>query len=231
MQHWLGRMAEKCFAPCLCVSSNLSSGEAVVHEFGSLATWVGTSMCVPGVAPPVLFEGELLCDGGVVDNLPTDVMQAMERGAIIASSVSAQSDIALEEMKSSLPDPGALLRRQRGASWPGFGEILLRTATLNSDTQLGLNLAYMLSDNWAVEVLAATPFEHDIGTKGLGGLELGSTKHLPPTVSVLYYPMASSSAFQPYAGLGINYTWMFDDKLSSEAARPGSKRVQSKSGC
>ncbi|WP_321351736.1 OmpW family outer membrane protein [Halopseudomonas oceani] len=94
-------------------------------------------------------------------------------------------------------------------------------ATLNSDTQLGLNLAYMLSDNWAVEVLAATPFEHDIGTKGLGGLELGSTKHLPPTVSVLYYPMASSSAFQPYAGLGINYTWMFDDKLSSEAEAAG----------
>ena len=94
-------------------------------------------------------------------------------------------------------------------------------ATLNSDTQLGLNLAYMLSDNWAVEVLAATPFEHDIGTKGLGGMELGSTKHLPPTVSVLYYPMASSSAFQPYAGLGINYTWMFDDKLSSEAEAAG----------
>lgn len=94
-------------------------------------------------------------------------------------------------------------------------------ATLNSDTQLGLNLAYMLSDNWAVEVLAATPFEHDIGTKGLGGLELGSTKHLPPTISVLYYPMASSSAFQPYAGLGINYTWMFDDKLSSEAEAAG----------
>ncbi len=117
-----------------CVSSNLSSGEAVVHEFGDLATWVGTSMCVPGVAPPVLFEGELLCDGGVVDNLPTDVMQAMERGAIIASSVSAQSDIALEDLHSSQPDPGALLRRQRGARWPGFGEILLRTATLNSDT-------------------------------------------------------------------------------------------------
>ena len=128
------RTIESLWRSYFCVSSNLSSGEAVVHEFGSLATWVGTSMCVPGVAPPVLFEGELLCDGGVVDNLPTDVMQAMERGAIIASSVSAQSDIALEEMKSSLPDPGALLRRQRGASWPGFGEILLRTATLNSDT-------------------------------------------------------------------------------------------------
>lgn len=128
------RAIESLWRSYFCVSSNLSSGEAVVHEFGDLATWVGTSMCVPGVAPPVLFEGELLCDGGVVDNLPTDVMQAMERGAIIASSVSAQSDIALEEMKSSLPDPGALLRRQRGARWPGFGEILLRTATLNSDT-------------------------------------------------------------------------------------------------
>ncbi|MDX1802878.1 MAG: patatin-like phospholipase family protein [Alcanivorax sp.] len=128
------RDIESLWRSYFCVSSNLTSGEAVVHEFGSLATWVGTSMCVPGVAPPVLYEGELLCDGGVVDNLPTDVMQAMERGVIIASSVSAQSDIELAEMKSSLPDPGALLRRERGRRWPGFGEILLRTATLNSDT-------------------------------------------------------------------------------------------------
>lgn len=94
-------------------------------------------------------------------------------------------------------------------------------ATLNSDTQLGLNFAYMLNDNFAVELLAATPFEHDIGTRGLGGLELGSTKQLPPTLSMLYYPMNDNSAFQPYAGLGLNFTWFFDNKLTSEAESAG----------
>ncbi len=94
-------------------------------------------------------------------------------------------------------------------------------ATLDSDTQLGLNFAYMVTDHVGVELLAATPFSHDVGTKGLGGLKLGSLKHLPPTLSAIYYPMESASAFQPYVGLGINYTWFFDTKLTSEAENAG----------
>ncbi len=92
-------------------------------------------------------------------------------------------------------------------------------ATLDSDTQLGLNFAYMLTNNIGIELLAATPFSHNVGVKGLGGLDgnLGELKHLPPTLSVVYYPLDSSSAFQPYVGAGINYTWFFDTELSSEA--------------
>ncbi|OOE13241.1 outer membrane protein OmpW [Stutzerimonas degradans] len=98
-----------------------------------------------------------------------------------------------------------------GAALPGTG------ATLDSDTQLGLNFAYMLTDKVGIELLAASPFSHDVGTKGLGGLKLGEIKHLPPTLSVVYYPLDKTSAFQPYVGAGINYTWFFDDKLTSEA--------------
>ena len=94
-------------------------------------------------------------------------------------------------------------------------------ATLDSDTQLGLNFAYMVTDHVGVELLAATPFSHDVGTKGLGGLKLGTIKHLPPTLSAVYYPMESASAFQPYVGLGINYTWFFDTELTSEAEGAG----------
>lgn len=100
-------------------------------------------------------------------------------------------------------------------------------ATLDSDTQLGLNFAYMLTNNIGIELLAATPFSHDVGVKGMpGGFaglngNLGELKHLPPTLSVVYYPLDSSSAFQPYVGAGINYTWFFDTKLSSEAEGKG----------
>jgi outer membrane protein len=96
-------------------------------------------------------------------------------------------------------------------------------ATLDSDTQLGLNFAYMLTNNIGIELLAATPFNHNVGVKGLGGLDgnLGELKHLPPTLSVVYYPLDSNSAFQPYVGAGINYTWFFDTKLSSEAEGKG----------
>ncbi|WP_339525753.1 OmpW/AlkL family protein [Pseudomonas sp. EA_35y_Pfl2_R111] len=100
-------------------------------------------------------------------------------------------------------------------------------ATLDSDTQLGLNFAYMLTNNIGIELLAATPFSHNVGVKGMpGGFaglngKLGELKHLPPTLSVVYYPMDSNSAFQPYVGAGINYTWFFDTKLSSAAEDKG----------
>lgn len=101
-------------------------------------------------------------------------------------------------------------------------------ATLDSDTQLGLTGTYMLTSHIGIELLAATPFSHTVGTKGLGGLKLGTLKHLPPTLSVVYYPLDSASAFQPYAGAGINYTWFFDDELSSEAEGAGFRGLDMK---
>ncbi len=98
-------------------------------------------------------------------------------------------------------------------------------ATMSSDTQLGLNFAYMLNSHWGIELLAASPFEHDVKLKGtaLGAAngKLGSLKHLPPTLSVVYYPLDSKSAFQPYVGAGINYTWIYDEHVSSEASANG----------
>ena len=73
----------------------------------------------------------------------------------------------------------------------------------------------MLKDNIGIELLAATPFRHDIT---LNGAKIGETKHLPPTVSLQYYPMDSSSAFQPYIGLGINYTEFFSTDTSGTLA-------------
>lgn len=147
-------------------------------------------------------------------------LAALIAPALLAVSVTAQAhqagDIIVRAGAITVdPNEDSSNVSINGAAVAGTG------ATLNSDTQLGLNFAYMLNDNFAVELLAATPFEHDIGTRGLGGLELGSTKQLPPTLSMLYYPMNGSSAFQPYAGLGLNFTWFFDNKLSSEAENAG----------
>jgi len=89
------------------------------------------------------------------------------------------------------------------------------TASVEDDSQLGLNFVYFYSDKVAVELLAATPFSHDISiSDGTDAANLGSTKHLPPTLSVLYYPNEPSSKWQPYLGAGINYTVFFDDKFN-----------------
>lgn len=90
---------------------------------------------------------------------------------------------------------------------------------VGSNTQLGLNALYFYSSAWAVELLAATPFKHDIELKnsalGLGDGDLAEVTHLPPTVSVLFYPAKESSTFQPYVGVGLNYTVFFDEEFTS----------------
>ncbi|CRI59356.1 outer membrane protein [Pseudomonas sp. TE6288] len=104
-------------------------------------------------------------------------------------------------------------------------------ATLDSDTQLGLAFAYMLTDHIGLELLAATPFQHKVGVKGLGpGLDgkLADIKQLPPTLSLQYYPMEPSSKFQPYAGVGINYTMFFDEDLSSNRKAQGFSNMKLK---
>ncbi|HEX4872299.1 MAG TPA: patatin-like phospholipase family protein [Nevskiaceae bacterium] len=122
--------------PYFCVSTNLTQGSAVVHRDGPLHLWVGTSMAVPGVAPPVAWRGDLLVDGAVVNSLPTDIMQAMGRGPILASDVSTEGALALPGVEG--PDPEALLRRSRLSDdenqRPGLLSILFRTATLTSES-------------------------------------------------------------------------------------------------
>ena len=86
---------------------------------------------------------------------------------------------------------------------------------VDDDTQLGLNVAYFVTDNVAVELLAATPFKHDID---VGGAAAGDTKHLPPTLTANWYPASSDSAYQPYLGVGLNYTIFFEDQLNAATA-------------
>lgn len=85
---------------------------------------------------------------------------------------------------------------------------------VDSNSQLGIRATYMATGNLGIGVLAATPFKHNITAKGgvLDGADAGETKHLPPTVTLQYFPLASSSSFQPYAGVGVNYTTFFEEK-------------------
>lgn len=83
---------------------------------------------------------------------------------------------------------------------------------VDSNTQLGLNIAYFFSPKWNLELLAATPFSHDIGLNTVGAL--GSTKHLPPSLTANYYFADADAKFQPYVGAGLNYTVFFDEEFT-----------------
>jgi outer membrane protein len=77
----------------------------------------------------------------------------------------------------------------------------------------GVTVTYFIKDWLALDLLAAWPFEHDIKLKDPGGTKVGSTKHLPPTLSVQYH-FIPDGAVQPYVGVGVNYTYFFDEDTS-----------------
>jgi outer membrane protein len=80
------------------------------------------------------------------------------------------------------------------------------------------NNGSLAADNLGIEILAALPFKHDINIAGLGNV--GSTKHLPPVVSLQYH-FNSAGKVSPFLGAGINYTTFFSEKTGGALA--GSK--------
>lgn len=90
-------------------------------------------------------------------------------------------------------------------------------AAVDSNTQLGLTLGYRFNPQWSVELLAATPFSHDVSVKGsaIDGLAIGDVKHLPPTLTAKYHFNFDNSDWSAFLGAGINYTLFFEDKPSS----------------
>ena len=88
------------------------------------------------------------------------------------------------------------------------------SVTADDEVQLGISGTYMVSDKLGLELLAATPFSHELTFKGTSA-KVGSIKHLPPTLSAQYYFMGSKSKFKPYVGAGVNYTVFFDEEVGS----------------
>ena len=92
---------------------------------------------------------------------------------------------------------------------------VLKGASVGDDTQLGLIGAYMLTNTVGIELLAATPFEHDISVRGTS-IDAGTTKQLPPTLSLQWYPRGGQDGWQPYLGMGVNYTIFFDEEVDPD---------------
>ncbi|MEM1434288.1 MAG: OmpW family outer membrane protein [Pseudomonadota bacterium] len=71
--------------------------------------------------------------------------------------------------------------------------------------------SYFITDQFAIELLAAWPFTHDIAAEGGGG-DIAETKHLPPTLSAQWH-FIPDGKFRPYIGAGLNYTLFFDEEI------------------
>jgi len=111
-------------------------------------------------------------------------------------------------------EPGDWLLRV-GASYVSPASDNHETVSVQSATSATVNLTYMMTDCWALELLAAYPFKHDLELHD--GTKIGSTKQLPPTLSLQYH-FRPAEKLQPYLGIGLNYTSFFDQKTTGPLA-------------
>jgi predicted acylesterase/phospholipase RssA/CRP-like cAMP-binding protein len=124
-----------------CVSTNLTTGTTEIHRSGPGWHAIRASFSIPGVFPPVRSaNGDLLVDGGLLDNLPVGVMRGVHRGiTVIAVDVGRSRDM----VAGSLPDGGfvsgwrlLLGRFDRGTAareTAGLGRVLMRLTELGSE--------------------------------------------------------------------------------------------------
>ena len=86
--------SEDLWLPYFCVSANLNRAELTIHTTGSLSEAVLASTRAPGIFPPVVMDGELHVDGGLINNVPVDVMRTFSNhGMVIGVDVSPPHEL------------------------------------------------------------------------------------------------------------------------------------------
>lgn len=133
------RQIEDLWLPYFCVATNLTQADQVVHRHGSLAKAIRSSMSLPGILAPCFHNGDLLVDGGVVNNLPFDVMRSIFKGnKVIAVDVEPKQDLTVNtRFAPEISGWAVALSRlnpfgKPSEEIPSILSVLIRSATLAS---------------------------------------------------------------------------------------------------
>jgi predicted acylesterase/phospholipase RssA len=118
-----------------CVSSNLTRAEPMVHRQGPVWKAIRASLSLPGVFQPVVEGSDLLVDGGVLNNLPGDIMRELGGGWVIAVDVSLGKDLEMDTAR--LPSPWRVLLDwcnpfTKPVDRPNIVNLMMRTTVLAS---------------------------------------------------------------------------------------------------
>lgn len=93
--------------PFVCIATDLVTGEMKVFEEGKLHRAVRASMAVPGVFTPAVIDGHYYVDGGVLEELPVDVLRTRGADVVITSDLGIKKNFFDPEH----PSPIDILRR------------------------------------------------------------------------------------------------------------------------
>jgi predicted acylesterase/phospholipase RssA len=134
-----GHDIEDGWLPGFCVSANLTRGALEIHDRGPYWLAVRSSFSIPGLFPPMRNdEGDVLVDGGILDNLPVTTMRAQYAGiTVIAVDVGARRDFISTAMSRSGVLSGwrflaTSLRRRALDDLTSLPRILMRLTELGS---------------------------------------------------------------------------------------------------
>jgi len=120
-----------------CIASNYSRGQELRLQQGDLSQALRASLAIPGALPPVIRDGELLCDGGTFNNFPVNVMRE-QRGVRRVIGVDLSPRSARRLTFDEIPGPWALLldrlrpRARRRYRLPSLVSYLLNVSILYS---------------------------------------------------------------------------------------------------
>jgi len=128
------------------ISANLTRAESVVHKQGPVWKCVRASMSIPGHIPPIVFNGELHVDGGVLNNLPVDKMREICDGIVIANNVSPRVELKVDESSGGTYSGwdymlNALNPLSKKIEMPNIVNILMRSGTLYSVKAINISKA------------------------------------------------------------------------------------------
>ncbi len=141
--------------PFFCVSSNLSNGRPFIHRRGRLRDALRASIAIPGILPPVIDGENVLVDGAVFTNFPSEQMKAFHRGVSAGSDVTRAKGVNPSDFRNP---PGFFgWVRQNGLNeLPPIASLLMRSAT--AGVMVGQHQAF----REAVDLLVLPETETDL---------------------------------------------------------------------
>jgi NTE family protein len=132
-----GAGIEDLWKNCYCIATNFSKASEMVLRHGDLVRSLLASAAIPGALPPVVMDGDLLCDGGTFNNFPVDVMRRMRGvGTVIGVDLALTKSRRIEI--DEVPSGWALLldrlrpRARRRYRLPSLSVLLINSTILYS---------------------------------------------------------------------------------------------------
>lgn len=125
--------------PYFCVSSNLSNGRPYIHRSGLLRQALRASIAIPGILPPVIEGENVLVDGAVFTNFPSEQMKAFHRGSSAGCDVTRAQGVNPSDFQDA-PGFFGWVRKNGLNELPPIASLLMRSAT--AGVMVGKHQAY-----------------------------------------------------------------------------------------